>query len=493
MADLDRIKSNVAKMAAQNAPEADIDGYIASEGVTIDAIRAHKMGAAEPEGGSFMDPLMQGVMLGGADEFRAGVRSAFIAPFVDETIGEVYDQELSDTRGNLDAYRERNPVTSTALEVAGSLAPAIGTGGAGVVATAGRGIGTRMGAGMASGGAIGGTQGFLSNEGDERGAGAGAGAALGATIGGAIPAVGGLAAKAFRKSPPPAPSLDALKSEADTFYASARAQNPVFPKSEVSGWVSSLERTLAEEGIDKTVHPKATAALRRIQQSKDDSVTFQHLERLRQVAQAAGKDPGTDEARMAGMIVEKIDDLVGTSSVFDDVAAGRQAWHRFKKGERLEVASTRAADRAASTGSGGNIENAMRQEVRRILDSPRQLRGYTEDEVTAMRDIVRGTPVQNALRQAGKLSPQGNGLMAALLLGSSMANAPVAVAVGAGGAAAKASADKLTRKNIDRLKTLIRNGGMKPKQAETMISGFLEREAQRAVGAVAPAGAYLNQ
>lgn len=44
MADLDRIKSNVAKMVAQGAPESDIDGYIASEGVTIDQIRAHKGG-----------------------------------------------------------------------------------------------------------------------------------------------------------------------------------------------------------------------------------------------------------------------------------------------------------------------------------------------------------------------------------------------------------------------------------------------------------------
>ncbi|MEO6013928.1 MAG: hypothetical protein ABIQ30_10140 [Devosia sp.] len=38
-ADLARIKSNVAKMAAQNAPEADIDGYIASEGVSIEDVR----------------------------------------------------------------------------------------------------------------------------------------------------------------------------------------------------------------------------------------------------------------------------------------------------------------------------------------------------------------------------------------------------------------------------------------------------------------------
>lgn len=39
MADLARIKRNVAKMVAQNAPETDIDGYIASEGVTVEDVR----------------------------------------------------------------------------------------------------------------------------------------------------------------------------------------------------------------------------------------------------------------------------------------------------------------------------------------------------------------------------------------------------------------------------------------------------------------------
>lgn len=42
MADLARIKRNVAKMASINAPEEDIDGYIASEGVTIDDVRNYR-------------------------------------------------------------------------------------------------------------------------------------------------------------------------------------------------------------------------------------------------------------------------------------------------------------------------------------------------------------------------------------------------------------------------------------------------------------------
>ena len=42
MADLARIKENVAKMAGMNAPEADIDGYIASEGVNLSDVRDYQ-------------------------------------------------------------------------------------------------------------------------------------------------------------------------------------------------------------------------------------------------------------------------------------------------------------------------------------------------------------------------------------------------------------------------------------------------------------------
>lgn len=46
--DLARIKRNVKKMASMGAPEADIDGYIASEGTTIDAIRNFKFSTGKP-------------------------------------------------------------------------------------------------------------------------------------------------------------------------------------------------------------------------------------------------------------------------------------------------------------------------------------------------------------------------------------------------------------------------------------------------------------
>lgn len=46
--DLDRIKRNVAKMVQQNAPETDVDQYIASEGVTLDQVRGHRLAMVDP-------------------------------------------------------------------------------------------------------------------------------------------------------------------------------------------------------------------------------------------------------------------------------------------------------------------------------------------------------------------------------------------------------------------------------------------------------------
>ena len=40
MADLDKVKRNISKMIDQNAPESDIDAYVASEGTSPDQLRA---------------------------------------------------------------------------------------------------------------------------------------------------------------------------------------------------------------------------------------------------------------------------------------------------------------------------------------------------------------------------------------------------------------------------------------------------------------------
>ena len=72
MEDLDRIKSNVAKMVEQNAPETDIDAYIAGEGVTIEQVREH---AGTPKRG-----VMEDIAVSGGRGFNKGLNSFLNVP-----------------------------------------------------------------------------------------------------------------------------------------------------------------------------------------------------------------------------------------------------------------------------------------------------------------------------------------------------------------------------------------------------------------------------
>lgn len=72
MADLDlaKIKRNVAKMAAMGAPVEDIDGYITSEGTTIDAVREFRAAPSQTAPAASASP--QG-MDGGGQRWEGGV------------------------------------------------------------------------------------------------------------------------------------------------------------------------------------------------------------------------------------------------------------------------------------------------------------------------------------------------------------------------------------------------------------------------------------
>jgi hypothetical protein len=84
-----------------------------------------------------------------------------------------------------------------------------------------------------------------------------------------------------------------------------------------------------------------------------------------------------------------------------------KAWAIASRADTIEDAMQRALDRAGTSGSGANIENALRQEIRRVLDRPSRVRGFTTAEKDSMRDIVRGDFKGNALRWLGKLAPTG--------------------------------------------------------------------------------------
>ncbi len=395
--------------------------------------------------------------------------------YADKLAGALGGAGTEAERARSDAARDRAGLAGSVAELGGSLVVPMGAAGTGAS------LAGRFGTGAMQGlGGLAARSGLMAAEGAGYGAltasgydqDIGTGAALGAAGGAAGNVVAealaksiGAAAGAFNRKPA-IPSKDEVQAAARAAYDAAEGAGVVYTPSAIGKLRSEVIKSLTDMGYDPALQPGAAAVVRRLDGLVDQNVSLTGLDTLRKVA-SNGFVPGNKSNNKAiGEIVSKIDDLVtnpgsGDVLVGDAEAAGsaikqaRSLWSRLSKADKVEDALARADWRAASTGSGGNVDNATRQNLRRLLEKPR---GFTPDELSAIETTVRGTPTQDALRLAGKLSPSGNGLMAALGVGGTMVN-PAIGALSLGGMGAKAMADRMTQKNADDLLALILAGG----------------------------------
>jgi hypothetical protein len=300
------------------------------------------------------------------------------------------------------------------------------------------------------------------------------GAKLGA-IGGAAGSVAGdiigagvSSMSKFIKGKPNIPELGELKQQARDAYKMADDAGIIIKPQGVQNLASDIQTELADFGYHPALQPRVAVVLDELNKAAQGNITLKGIDVIRRIADNARKSLDPSEKALGNKIIAKIDDFVGGISK-NDVLAGdpktgvnalqdaRSLWGRVSKAERLQGALENAKNRAGTTGSGGNVDNAMRQEVKKLYDKGR---GFSGDEREAMKEIMLGKPGQNILRLLGKLSPSGNGLMAALGVGGAMAN-PALGAASLGGMGAKWLADRGTQTAIEALDVLIRSGGSK--------------------------------
>lgn len=351
---------------------------------------------------------------------------------------------------------------------------------AGAVMMPGAAAKTTVGA-MRQGALMGGAYGFGSGEGGalERAKSMGGGAIVGGAAGAAVR--GAANAIERRLAGKVIPSAEELGRYASAAYRAADDAGVIIKPQSTQRLTAAIKNDLAEFGYDPGLQSGISVVLNRLDNLQDQNVTLKGMDIIRRLAREAGNSAGDNGSQRAlsKKIIDKIDDFISDLKPADVLAGNakeagnhmfraRSIWTRMKKAETLDNALTKAERRAASTGSGGNADNAMRQNVRALLDNPRTSRGMSAAERKAAERVVRGTPVQNTLRLAGKLSPAGNGLMAGLGVGGAMVNPAYGIPslVGLG---AKAAADRMTVRNVEKLSQLIRSGGLTTKQVAEFI------------------------
>jgi hypothetical protein len=263
-----------------------------------------------------------------------------------------------------------------------------------------------------------------------------------------------------------------LKAAATAAYKEADEAGVIFTPRGVQRIADEVKVELAEFGYHPGLHPQVKIALDELDRIATGNVTFKGMDTLRKMTKAAANSLKDEERKAGMMIIDKIDDLMDSSKTFETLAGqteqaseairrARDLWGRSRRTDLIETIVRNAELRAASTGSGGNVNNAIRQDLRKLITNERHARKFSKKELAQIEKVVRGTAPLNTLRLIGKLSPEGGAL--GLVGGIGMSAGaftvnPALAAIPIGGAIAKRAADYGTNRAVNKLLTDVSSG-----------------------------------
>ncbi len=411
----------------------------------------------------FFDP-----MLNNLHGFTYGYSEDALAALAAQ-MGRVPQTEIAnDFRDQRDAYYERAPVQAAVTEITGLLANPI--------SKLGPGQGT-LPVQMAQGLATGGLLGFLYGTGTEEGGpvqrmvGAIDDALIGGGVGLALPAVGAAVGRgvdalrnswATRQAARNTPSLENLRQAADYFYD--QADNVVMPRQGLAATAQTIDDRATRLGMHPRLTPNSVDVVDEVTNAAtapDPNISFRELDILRaQASIPAGNMQNNREAAIGSLIKDALDDFIENTDPQTSKILGeaRDLWGRLRRSEIVE----RAIENAGRQASG--FENGIRVQFRAILNNPRLSRSFTQAERDAMEQVIRGTPLGNAMRWIGKFGlglTQNTNAVGATLgagVGAALGGPFGAVALPAIATGARKAAEMTTSAAANRLLPLIAAG-----------------------------------
>lgn len=399
-------------------------------------------------------------MMGGPVTDRAVSAFQTYAPSILGGTGQDYGANLAANRADTAAAQGAHPGDTLAGNIASAvpyaaLAPEglLGAAGAGAVANAASSpdwsdLG-QTGMSALEGGALGGGLGV-------------AGRALGAGLGKLAPA-------AVDASTPTAETIGPMTSAA---YQNVKDLGAAYTPEAYSGLVQKIAADAKDANLNPKLNPRASAAIEAMQSHADSAlqsgtpITLTDIDQLRQFVNrnvTSATEPS--ERYFGNQIRGNIDNFVANAGP-DQMAsgAGPDAAAAIRNARDLAQRQFKASDladtlgsadlRAASTYSGGNADNAIRQNMRRLYEGG----NWTPEEAAQAERTIRGGPGQDTLRYVGKMLAPSGAIGAAEII-PAMHGYPAGLAGAAIGAGAKAASTAMTNANARNLMATILAGG----------------------------------
>lgn len=220
---------------------------------------------------------------------------------------------------------------------------------------------------------------------------------------------------------------------------------------------------------------KATAIL-----EKGEPITLETLQKVKRVIGRSFNSPDKNVRDAASVASAEIGRIMAefSPSAARNLKTADEIHSTAIALQDLQRKQSIADLRKGRAGYGGNAVNSMRQVLSPIVQKAIEGRKtpFKPDEITAMREIVEGTPATNTLRQVGAVSPSKGGVQ---ILGAGYAGvnygSGAGLAIPAIGMASNKLAAVMTGKQIERLKDLVAKRSPAYAEAVAKATGRFEK------------------
>ncbi len=228
-----------------------------------------------------------------------------------------------------------------------------------------------------------------------------------ARIGGAL--LGGpLAAKAATRAGG-APTVEALKDASTSVYRDPAIKGMPVAHADVRQTANSAITKLADAGFDVADQPQVFKHLARLDNPATSNVGEIH--KIRKAINKVGQGSvvsNPSQTAAASEVVRELDRLLDTVS--PTIRGANQNYGAGMRGQKIAEALEKADNNTGASHSGMNADNNARQAVKSILNSKKDRRGFSPEELTQMKTAVTGTRTGNTARYIGNLLGGGGGM-----------------------------------------------------------------------------------
>jgi hypothetical protein len=226
---------------------------------------------------------------------------------------------------------------------------------------------------------------------------------IGRTLEAALSMTPALSLRSRAMQPIAAPARDALKAAEDTGYNAVREASVPYNSDVLASHIGDLRSGLLEEhGIKDVVAPKALDALNTLEAeaAKGPTTNIRDIEiARRQLNAAAGDLANRSEGKAARYLKQGLEDFVSNppqgavpAGKFDDAiaAAGLMSDARGNAAARFraDTLDKLKADTDIDALRGADPAKAIKTRAAQILKSEKLSRGFSEDELGVLREVV---------------------------------------------------------------------------------------------------------